>query len=185
MARAITYRMAEALRKGKPLAVLAEIDHPSGTFRCWTGIGYLEYNGFTWTGIGLLGSISPIKSTSDLSIQEINFSLSGVNPETLALLDDAVRNLEANVWLAALDSKNQIIKEPYQLLNCILDYQTFSIDDNGSATVSIIARSSFYTIERAIDEVWSNEDQTKRFPTDTGLSLLHTLENQQVIWTKT
>jgi hypothetical protein len=32
-----------------------------------------EWNGYTWTGAGTLGSIAPIKHTSDLEIQEINF----------------------------------------------------------------------------------------------------------------
>lgn len=182
----MTYAMAKALRDRWPLCVQAELDHPSGLFRAWTGVGDLDHNGLVWKGLGILGGISPVKSASDLSIQEVRFSLSGVSPESLALLNPAVRTRPAAAWLAATNPKTgAIVRDPYQLLDCEMDTQDFSIDENGMATLYIIARSGFYTLERAIDEVWSDQDQQRRFPGDTGLKDLAALQNQETHWTPT
>lgn len=141
-------------------------------------------NRIPWKGIGVLGTVAPIQSTSDLSIQEITFGISGIDSSALKLLENNVRNREGTVWLACLDDRGLIVPTPYQLLNATLDYQVFAVDPDGKALVQIIARSGFYTLTRALNDVWSNEDHQKDFPDDTGLGLVHTLENQQVRWTK-
>ncbi len=182
----LTYDMARALRDRWPLCLLAELDHPSGMFRAWTGVGDLDYRGHIWKGLGILGSISPIKSATDLAIQEVRFSLSGVSSESLALLSPAVRRRQAQTWLASFNRETgAIVRDPFQLLDCEMDTQEFSIGEDGLATVYIVARSGFYTLERAIDEVWSDQDQQRRFPGDIGLRDLATLQNAEVHWVDT
>jgi hypothetical protein len=181
----LTARMAEALKSGAPRIVLVEIDHPAGVFRCWTGIGQLSWNGQVWTGIGILGQIAPVRSTNELAIQEIVFSLSGVEPESLALLEGSVRNRTGVVWLACLDEQGLVVADPLELLTALLDYQSFSAQEDGTATVSIVARSGFYTLERALDEAWTPENQYLTYPLDTGLDMQPSLQNQQVNWTRT
>lgn len=178
----MTWRMAEALRDGRPLCLLASIDHPSGLFRCWTGIGTLDYGGYEWTGTGVLGQVAPVKAVTDLAIQEVRFTMSGVTPEVIARLEYAVRKRTAQVWLAALNDQGQIIPDPYQLLDCEMDTQELKAEEDGTVTITIIARSGFYSLERAIDEVWSDQDQQRRYPGDTGLADLASLQNQDVIW---
>lgn len=177
--------MARAIKDRKSLCLLALIDHPDGLFRAWTGIGSLEYAGETWIGLGLLGQIHPVNSVTDLSIQEVRFSLSGVEPETLAMLTGAVRRRSAQAWLAALDDDGKVVSDPFQLLDCEMDTQDFSVDEDGTASIVILARSGFYSLERAVNEVWSDEDQQRRFPGDTGLSDLASLQNQDILWSST
>lgn len=179
----LTPRMAAAITEGRPLCLLAEIDHPSGVFRCWSGIGDLTYNDLTWKGIGNLGQVEPVRQSVELNIQEVQLTLSGADPEAVALLDGTVRNRFASVWLACLDTQGKIVRDPYQLLDLQLDYQRFIAQDDGTVHIIIVARSGFYTLERAVNEVWSDENQKKRFSGDTGLGLLTTLQNQEVIWT--
>jgi hypothetical protein len=71
------------------------------------------------------------------------------------------------------------------LLTALLDYQSFSAQEDGTATVSIVARSGFYTLERALDEAWTPENQYLTYPLDTGLDMQPSLQNQQVNWTRT
>lgn len=182
MNRMMTWRMAEALRDGQPLCLLAEIDHPGGMFRCWTGIGTLSYNGHDWTGAGLLGQIAPVRAVTDLAIQEVRFTMSGVDPDMIQRLETSVRNRTARAWLAALDDEERIVADPYEILDCEMDTQEFRAEENGTVTITIIARSGFYSLERAVDEVWSDQDQQRRFTGDTGLGDLASLQNQDVIW---
>lgn len=181
----LTAHMAEALRKRRPLALIAEIDHPSGPGRFWTGIGKLSWNGYDWTGSGTLGTVTPIKHTSDLIIQEINFSLAGVDPAVVATLNDNVRNLSGKVWLACLGPGNSVIRDPYQIVDALLDYQSFSAADDGTVGISITARTGFYTLDRALDEAWTTEEQKLTYPTDSGLDLISSLQNQAIQWTPT
>lgn len=183
MSAPLTARMADALRQRLPLALLAEINHPSGPARLWTGIGTLSWNGFTWTGAGTLGSVAPISNTTDLTIQEINFGLAGVDPAIVATLGDNVRNLAGKVWLACLGPGNSVILDPYQIVDAQLDYQSFSAAEDGTVAISITARTGFYTLDRALDVAWTSEEQKILFPTDSGLDLISALQNQTLQWT--
>jgi hypothetical protein len=182
MARILTAQMADAIRRQRPLALLVDIDHPDGRARFWSGIGILHYGGYSWTGAGLLGGITPVRRTSDLSVQEVMLSLSGVPPESATWLTANVRNREAAAWLACVVD-DVVVPDPIELLDMRLDYQTFTVDDDGVATISLSAQSGFYTLSRAMRDVWSEQDQKTRYPTDTGFDLLPTLQNQEVKWT--
>lgn len=184
MAAPLTSRMADALRRRRPLALIAEIDHPNGPGRFWTGIGKLAWNGFTWTGSGTLGSVAPIKHTSNLIVQEINFGLAGVDPAIVATLGDNVRNLSGKVWLACLEGST-VVKDPYQIVDALLDYQSFSAQADGTVAISITARTGFYTLDRALDEAWTSESQRVLYPNDSGLDLISGLQNQTLQWTLT
>lgn len=185
MTRPLTQAMADALRDGRPLALLAEINHPSGVARFWTGVGDIVYNGFTFTGAGRFGTVAPVMRTSDLAIQEVVFSLSGVLPEEAAELETDVRNEIATVWLACIGEHGEIVASPYQLLSALLDFQSLSVGEEGEAILSITGRTGFYTLERAIEESWTAEDQKQIYPTDTGFDMVASLQNQDVQWTPT
>ncbi len=185
MARYFTAEMTDAIMAGRPKVPLIEIDHPSGTFRAWAGVGVLDWNGYEWTGAGNLISVAPIRATTDLQIQELMFSLSGVSIDVLALLEENVRNRIGQVWLACLDDQGQVIPDPWLMTDCELDYQKFDADDDGTCTVSVIGRAGFYTLDRPLDEVWSPENQKLTYPLDTGLDLLPALQNKKTSWTRT
>jgi len=178
----MTSRMVDALRSGAPICLLAMIDHPEGMQRFWTGVGPLEYDGQTWIGLGVLGSVSPVKYTAELVIQELQFSLSGVPSDMVSWLESDVRNRPADVWLAVLDQYGQIVPNPYAIITALLDYQNLQVDDQGNAAITLIARSGFYTLERALDEVHSPEDQKRTYASDTGLDLIYDIRRQEVIW---
>lgn len=184
MSRPISASMAAALDQGMPLLLLAEIEHPSGTARFWSGVGILQWNGQAWTGSGTLGTISPIRHTSDLKIQEIAFTMTGVSPADVSGLDDNVRNLSGQAWLACLDERGAVIADPLRIVDAELDFQSFSADDQ-SSILTITGRSGFYTLVRAIDERWSAEDQKQLYPDDAGLDFVAGLQNQDIQWTPT
>lgn len=185
MTRILTARMAEALISGRPRVGLAEIGHPSGTFRGWTGIGPLAYAGYTWTGMGVLGRVSPLKRASSLDIQDVVFELSGVDPDSLERISGSVKGYIGKLWLACLDEKERVIADPYLLCESELDVQDFEASEDGTCTIKITGHTGFYSLERELNEVWSPENQKVTYPTDTGLDLLPELQNQDIAWTRT
>ncbi len=68
MTRPVTARMAKALLEGNPRALFVSIEHPDGTGYFWSGIGTRTWNGQTWTGTGVLGTVTPVKHSSDIAI---------------------------------------------------------------------------------------------------------------------
>lgn len=184
MVRMLTARLAAALKKRLPLALLAEIEHPDGTARFWTGVGMLDWGGYSWTGSGVLGRVTPIKQTTTLAIQEIVFSLAAVDPAIVATIADNVRNRSGKVWLTCIGPNKDVI-DPLQIVDSELDYQSFTADSDGKVGISITARSGFYTLVRALDESWTSEEQHVFYPTDSGLDLISSLQNQELQWTRT
>lgn len=180
--RPMTFEMAQHMRRRKPLALLGHIEHPDGDGRFWSGVGLLRWNGAQWTGAAKLGTITPIRHTSDLVIQEIQFQMSGVDPEIVATLNDDVRGRAGRAWLAGI-AKGNVVPNPIQIVDSQLDFQTYQIDEDGRATMAITARSGFYTLDRALDEAWTTEDQHLTYPDDSGLDMIPDLQNQDVIWT--
>ena len=184
----ITAGMADALRAGWPLVLLAQIDHPDGMVYLHSGIGTINYDGSDWLGMGMFGDVGPVTISTETVIPEVAFTLSGVEPSeaSLQFLNANVRNRIASVWLGCLNPSGQIVERPFQLLQAQMDYQTQEVDDEGGEVViQIIARSGFYTLERAIDECWTSENQKKRYPGDTGLDLVTTLQDKDILWTRT
>lgn len=183
MSPPVTARMAAALRARQPLFLLAEIEHPDGTARFWSGIGRLQWNGYSWTGAGTLGSITPIRRTSELTIQELTFALAATDPAVVATLSDDVRNRAGRAWLACLAGDGSVVPDPMLIVDAELDFQSFSASEDGAVALSITARTGFYTLERALDDAWTSEEQRLLYPGDSGLDMISGLQNQSLQWT--
>jgi hypothetical protein len=111
--------------------------------------------------------------------------MSGVDPSIVAGLGDNVRNLSGRTWLACIADGNSVIADPYLIVDSELDYQSLSASDDGTVTITITARTGFYTLERALDETHTTEEQKIEFPDDSGLDLISGLQNQDIQWTPT
>lgn len=182
MARVFNERMARAIRSGKKIALLAEIDHPEGLLHFWTGVGQLVYDGKEWTGLGTLGKVAPINYSANLAIQEIVFEISGIPIEDERWLASVIRDRVAFVWLAAFTDTGRVVQEPKLILKAVLDYPKYQVSEDGDAIIQLIARSGFITLERALDEVHSAEDQRRLFANDSGCDLIPSLQQKAVIW---
>jgi hypothetical protein len=174
--------MRAALEAKKPLALLAEIDHPDGMVRVWSRTGTLTYAGHDWDGLGILGRISPIGTSKTLSIHEVSFQLAGVPAKALEFLSANIRNRIATVWLAAIGPKRTVIPDPLQVMEARLDYQTYAVDDNGMATIALNGQVGLWTLERAVDLVWSREEIIKTYSDETGHDLIPALAQKDIIW---
>lgn len=178
----ITARMREHIRRKKPLALLAEVDHPDGLVRVWSKTGTLQYDGHAWQGLGVLGKVSPVGTTRSLMIREVKFELAGVPQAALDFLDANVRNRIAALWMAGVLPRQKIVGDPFQIQEARLDYQTYAVDDDGRAKIALIGQVGFFTLERAVDIAWSTEEQIKLYPGDTGLDLVPSLANKDILW---
>lgn len=182
MSRPFTAAMAAAVKAGRPIALLAQIDHPEGTRYYWTGVGLLDWDDQEWVGLGTLGKISPIKYSTELAIQELVFEVSGIPVEDERWLTENIRNRDAFAWLAALNKRGEIIRDPKRIVRARLDFPRYSQAEDGTVGIQLVARTGFYTLERALDEVHSAEDQRDQYPDDSGCDLIPSLQQPDQIW---
>jgi hypothetical protein len=170
-------------RRTASLCILCEVDHPDGVVRLWSGIGALQYGGHTWAGAGVLGSITTAARTSELRVDEVRLSLSGVNAHDLAEVSMEIRNRIAKTWLAAVAPGNQVVGV-LLLDEILLDYATESIAENGQAVITLIGQAGFWTLERSTETVWSPQEAALRWGegVETGFDYIPSLRMKDTTW---
>ncbi len=178
--------MKYALSNGAAAAILCEIEHPDGTVYLWTGVGTLDYDSKKWIGLGALAGLDGVKQTSSISINQISFKMAIIEPNAQLLQEFVQMNLKgrnARVWISAFDDENRVITSPILILRARLDYQTFSLNEDGTALLTLVGQQGFYKLERAIDISWTPEEQKKTYPDDTGFDMISGLVDKEVTWT--
>lgn len=190
MPRAITFetRQALAARVVRP-AWLIEIEwpEPAQTINLWTGVGSLAWDGKTWIGFGLVGGLTGIGKTDvETQIQQVTFTLSGVNPADLGTIENvSIKGSEATVWMALLTPDRRVIPNPLQMAIIDLDTLTDRIQQDGTATIVLTGQTGFWTLRQPLAKYWTTEEQQATYPDDTGFDLIPGLVNKQIAWTRT
>lgn len=119
------------------LAILAELQFVSYTVYVWSGLGPFFYNGNTYTGVGILGKISPIQETNDVVATGMSLTLSSISEADLEL-PDIQANMSLNngvtVSLCLLDdSRNLIGGAPITSFQGVMGQCSISEDAKGSS----------------------------------------------------
>ena len=176
---ALPLDLIEAIRAGEATAhMFVELDHPDGVVRAWTGIGSVAWAGATWVGTGALGSIEGVQHTGDMREHEVTMTLSGVDPRSLGLAGDGIRNRDATLWVRWEKSDGTWWSSAMVLWKGLMDYAT-SEEDGGEGTVSILARSPIADWQAAANVAWTHEEQIAAYPGDTGLDRIPGLVNKE------
>src|SRR5689334_21967992 len=112
--RSLTPAMIAELQAGtiRP-AIFVEVNFVCGPAYMWTGYGSITWNGHTWSGVGHLGSISPISEVGEVAATNLTLSLSGIPTALIGqALNECRPNAAAKVWLALCDSSGNVIPDP-------------------------------------------------------------------------
>lgn len=182
MAREIPSGTDEATRAPSLAPIgLVELDFESGFVRTWTGLGDLQWNGVTWTGIGLLGKISTIEETQELRAVGIQLELSGIPPDVLAIANNEQwHGRPARVFFAVLDEHQALVGEPYQVFSGLMDQM--SLIEGGEARITLACESRQIDLERTRARRYTTEDQRAEFPGDAGMDHVTSLQEQEIVW---
>ena len=87
-----------------------EGEFATGTLRYWTGQGDKSWNGVTWTGVGGLISLEPIKETADVAAHGAVVTLNGCNTANVQqALSGARQGKPGSVWIGAIDANGNVI----------------------------------------------------------------------------
>ncbi len=182
--RTISASLSTALQADRvyPL-LLAEMLFDSGALRLWNGVGDLTALGETWTGTGLMLSISPMEETAEIRATGVNIVLSGIPSAivSIALAED-YQGRSASVYIGAFDaSTGAVITDPIKGFSGLID--TMPIEENGeTATIAISVESRLIRLEDASLRRLTAQDQKVEFPNDTGLDHVTAIQDVQIVW---
>jgi hypothetical protein len=175
--------LRKKLRDGEPYAIarLVEVDHPDGMGRFWFGNGILEYGGNKYHGSGILGSISSVRSTSDIEIVERTFTVSGVDRDILEGLSTSVKGRAGNLYEALVDDNMRVV-EIDLVDESILDVQQLAIGNDGKAKVAITAHGGMFFLLNRSAAKWGPEEAKAINPAESGFDEIHLQEDLQDRW---
>ena len=183
MSRDITAALADALDAAdlRP-AILFEGAFPSGMVRIWTGAGPVEWDGKSWTGVGVLLGLGALEETSDVVASGTTVSLSGVPLDLVGLaIDEARQGQPGRIWLALLTEDRQIIVDPVQAFTGRLDVPEIQ-EDAHTCRITISYESRLIDLNVPRNWRYTHESQQVLFTGDLGFAHVTAIQDQEITW---
>lgn len=184
MTRTVTGGVAAALPQPNVGVVLfVEMLFDSGAVRvCSAGYNF-PWNTFTWLGVGQLGVVEEVVESEGGEVTGLAFALSGVPSAHLALaLGENYQRRVVNVYVGFLNlPEHSLIIDPVLEWSGLLDQMVVQ-DEGQAATIRVTAESELYDFARPSPLYWTDEDQRRLFPADTGLRFAKQLNDRVLIW---
>lgn len=162
-------------------AFFVYLDWPSGAVRAWTGYGTISWGGHDWTGVGHLGSISPIGENTDLRANGLTLTLNGIPSELIAdVLANDSQGRTAKVWLAPMTSAGALAADPYLLKDAVIDVCPFT-DEGATASISVKIENELIDRRQKVRRR-THEDQQLVLAGDMYYEYVAGLADKQITW---
>lgn len=183
-----TINRSKSLQEHTDVALLAEFefgpdDSDPAHVRVWTGTGNLTVLGRTFTGLGELGQVTPLREKNAITPQNVAFRLNGIPSGMInTVLNIDYRGRMCRLWFAFMTADfTDVLDTPIQLFVGRMD--TCSIEDNGATSAVVVnAESKLVDLDRPSMIRWTHEEQTRRFPGDLGLEFVSSLAERPIYW---
>jgi hypothetical protein len=146
--------------------------------------GYdVQWNSATWSGLGQLGAIEEVQEGEGAEVTGLAFTLSGVPSSLIATaLDEKFQRRVVNVYVGFLDlPTHAILADPVLEWSGLMDVPTI-VDDGTTSTIRVTAENELFDFARPAPLFWTNEDQQKLYPGDTGLRFAKQLTDRPIVW---
>lgn len=151
------------------------LEFDSGDVNVWTGYGTIKLNGINYIGAGNLLTISPVEESSTLAVPGLGVTLTGISSDILAIaLDETYQGRVGTLYFGILDDTSDVV----EVFSGFIDQM--NIEDAGeTATVTLNIENKLIRLERPVPRRYTNQDQRNRFPGDTGLSFIESIQNDR------
>jgi hypothetical protein len=181
----ITFAQQAELEKANTrVAYFAEFHFSGGTVRFCTFNQTINWNGYDWTGVGGLGSISQVTESDSLEAKSLTFSLNIADPQIIALAVgpvEAYRGREARMYHCPLDESYQPVDAPVLCWLGQMDMMSLGIQgENGN--ISLKCETAAYGLKRRPALRVNAAQHKQKYPTDTGLDFLTDLIANPTLW---
>jgi hypothetical protein len=184
MSRDIATDMAaEVVASSLRPVMFYEGEFAADTLRLWTGVGSKSWNGYTWTGLGNLIAITPIRETTSTEATGFQISVTGESSSHASrALQSCRQNKPGKLWLGALTAAGAVVADPVQVRAGKLSHPEMS-DDGKQATITVVYEDELTDLERARERRYTSEDQALDYPDDRGFDFVPQLQDASLVWT--
>lgn len=154
----------------------------SGPLRVWSGYGNLTIGSNTYLGVGQLLAFSGLEETLDLRATGFSVILNGIDNHALTIaLNANYQNRDITLYMGFNDSDGTLIDTPFILARGRMD--VMSIEEGAdSSSIVIQCESRLIDFERPRRRLYTDEDQRRDHPTDTGFSLVKGIQDINITW---
>lgn len=163
-----------------PYVYFVRLDFSQPLRLCSAGYDML-WNGYTWTGLGSLGSIEPIQEQASLEAIGVRMTLTGVPTEMIAItLAEQYQGRPCQIWFAPLREDLQLAVQPVRLFSGRMDTMDTEVGD--TATITLSAESRMVAWDTPKVRRYNDEDQKARYPNDRGFEFVPQMVEKNLQW---
>jgi hypothetical protein len=176
--------LVDALRAGTAQRHLFfRLAHSQGTVLVWDGVGDWSYNGETYTGKPGLLELGGVSDSGDVQNHEVVVTLNGVELSSLLNVDTDIRGDAATITALWLGEAGTVVASR-TVFSGEGDCLRIKMD---AERKSVIAKLRTPLAEWGVPPRahWTDADQQRRYPGDSGFKMVKLLENLSVSgWSK-
>jgi len=182
--------MAELAKPFFYPVIMVELDWPSGIVRAHSNVGTLAFGG-DWLGVGAFGTLELPDESSDFTATRGTVKLIGVPDEIFDHLEEPIRNRPGRVLFGCVTERagNVLAGDPVEVFSGYMDAIQYKADASGKDVLhGVVLELGTGPSARAFASVThSYEDQSRKYPTDTGGRLLIAVEAEaeKISWPET
>lgn len=129
----------------------------------------INWQGIDYFGVGALGQINAIESTTEIKAARVSVSLSGIPLSLIAVaLNEQYQNSPAQIWNCFFDKATmKMVRSPVLAFDGVIDNMGVEIGETGAITVDLENIYSYWS--RPNGDLMTDANQQAKYPGDKGL----------------
>ncbi|MEQ6474217.1 hypothetical protein [Comamonas sp. wu1-DMT] len=180
-------QLLQAQRPATAVALLAEMQFTTGTMRLSTWEGSLQALGHEWAYLPGVMGISGVQQAENIEYPAIDLTLALPDPSILALAvgsEKTYRGRLFRLYMAIMDDELRLVDDPQLLYVGVMDQVQMSTGDGAEDKGALTMRCEQpgKDSRNAMSQRLTNQQQSKRYPGDTGLSRMAELAGGPQTW---
>lgn len=149
----------------------------------WGGYGQIILDGDTYEGVGDKGLVTVTGGSLGGAAQNLELSLSGIDPETLAVFNvTSLRDVPVKVWRLGFDASGTKLRDASVFSRGRLDQIPRDDAADGTATLRAIVETAALGLGRASARRRSDADQRLVKSDDGSLKAVSYAGNKTLYW---
>jgi hypothetical protein len=159
-----------AYAEGSAMSIGAVEIHCDPPFYAWGGDGILPLDGKDFIGLGANAFVQVGSGALGGAAQSVTLTLSGVDPDVIALIDTAaVRGSPAVIWEVTFDGSGQNVLDAHVFTRGRADRLPLSDQPGGTSTIKVLIETSANGLGRRGSRMRSDADQRMVKAIDGGM----------------
>ena len=155
----------------------------SPPMRVWGGYGQISLAGELYDGVGDRGLVTLSGAALGDSEQNITLTLSGVEPDVVALLDaDSVKDAPCQIWLLDFDGSGQTLLDARICRSGRIDTLLIEETVGSTSTIVVNVETQARGLGRSGQRMRTDADQRLIDPADAAYHVVSFAGNKTLYW---